>query len=255
MRNRIDVDSLPYTLGAILLGMVTLAVHDFALQWQPVPQWVPARSALSIVSAEILIVGGLIAMRRSAGWARLILPGFYAFWVLSLHVPAFAAAPNVGTLLGVAEILSLAAAGAALAPASAPGWLRPSARILYGLCPLVFGLSHIVYADFTSQMVPAWLPARLFLAYFTGAAHIAAGLAILSGILARLAARLLALMCASFVLLIHIPGVIGTPADRMQWTMLAVALSITGGAWLSQRLLPGRRTSKSAGAATSPAFA
>jgi uncharacterized membrane protein YphA (DoxX/SURF4 family) len=249
MRNRIDPEALPYALGAILLGMVTLAVHDFALQWQPVPQWVPARSALSIVSAAILIIGGLVAMRRTAGWARLILSGFYAPWVLALHVPAFAAAPNVGTLLGVAEILSLAAAGAALAPPSAPRWLRPAARILYGLCPLVFGLSHIVYADFTSQMVPAWLPERLFFAYFTGAAHIAAGLAILSGIFARLAPRMLALMCASFVLLIHIPGVIGAPTDRMQWTMLGVALSITGGAWLSQRLLPARNAGQFAGAA------
>jgi len=254
MRKRIDIDALPYALGAILLGMVTLAVHDFALQWQPVPHWVPARSALSIVSAAILVVGGLVAIRRSAGWARLTLPAFYALWVLALHVPAFAAAPNVGTLLGVAEILSLAAAGVALAPASAPRWLRPSARVLYGLCPLVFGLSHIVYADFTSTMVPAWLPARLFLAYFTGAAHIAAGLAILSGVFARLAARMLALMCASFVLLIHIPGVIGAPADRMQWTMLAVALSIAGGAWLSQRLLPTRQTGRLAGSAT-PAYA
>ncbi|HEU5068672.1 MAG TPA: DoxX family protein [Sphingomicrobium sp.] len=254
MRKRIDIDALPYALGAILLGMVTLAVHDFALQWQPVPQWVPARSALSIVSAAILVVGGLVAIRRSAGWARLTLPAFYALWVLALHVPAFATAPNVGTLLGAAEILSLAAAGVALAPASAPRWLRPSARILYGLCPLVFGLSHIVYADFTSSMVPAWLPARLFLAYFTGAAHIAAGLAILSGVFARLAARMLALMCASFVLLIHIPGVIGAPADRMQWTMLAVALSIAGGAWLSQRLLPTRQTDRLPGAAT-PAYA
>lgn len=44
MRKRIDIDALPYALGAILLGMVRLAVHDFALQWQPVPQWVPARA-------------------------------------------------------------------------------------------------------------------------------------------------------------------------------------------------------------------
>lgn len=249
MRNRIDIDTLPYALGAILLGMVTLAVHDFALQWQPVPQGLPARSALAIVSAAVLIIGALTAVRRNAGWARLTLPGFYALWVLALHVPAFAAAPNVGTLLGIAEILSLAAAGAALAPASAPNWLRPSARILYGLCPLVFGLSHIVYANFTSQMVPAWLPDRLFFAYFTGLAHIAAGLAILSGILARLAARMLALMCASFVFLIHIPGVIAAPADRLQWTMLAVALSIAGGAWISQRLLPSKKADRFSGAA------
>ena len=238
MRHRIDIDALPYALGAILLGMVTLAVHDFALQWQPVPQDVPARAALSMVSAGVLIVGGLTAMRRDLRWLRLILPAFYASWVLALHLPKLAASPDVGTLLGVAEILSLAAAGTVLAPAYRPDWLRPAARVLYGLCPLVFGLSHIVYAGPASAMVPGWLPAHLLLTYFTGSAHIAAGLAILSGVFARLATRMLALMCASFVVLIHIPGVIAAPGDRMQWTMLAVALSITGGAWLAQRLLP-----------------
>lgn len=237
MRNRIDFEAVPYALGAFLLGIVTIAFRDFALQWQPVPQSLPARRALALLSGVILLFGALTAIRASGRWARLVLPAFYLLWVVALHLPNFAGAPNIGTLLGIAEILSLAAAGSALAPASQPAWLRPTARILYGLCPLVFGLSHIVYADFTATMVPAWLPERLFWAYFTGAAHIAAGLAILSGVLARLAVRLLALMTASFVLLVHIPGVIGAPGDRLQWTMLAVALAISGGAWLAQRLL------------------
>jgi uncharacterized membrane protein YphA (DoxX/SURF4 family) len=246
MRDRIDLDALPYGLGAILLGIVTADAHDFALQWQPVPEGLPARATLSLVSATILAFGGFAAIWRGAGWARLILPAFYASWVLVLHLPKFAGEPSVATLLGVAEILSLAAAGAALAPSSQPSWLGPAARVLYGLCPLVFGLSHIVYAAAASGMVPAWLPARLFWTYLTGAAHIAAGLAILSGVLARVAVRLLALMCASFVLLIHVPGVIAAPQDRLQWTMLAVALSITGGAWLAQRLLPSRKTDQGA---------
>ena len=236
MRSRIDVNSLPYALGAILLGMVTLAVHDFALQWQPVPQWVPARSALSIVSAAILIVGGLVAIRRNAGWLRLMLPAFYGLWVLVLHLPNFVRDPNVGSLLGVAESLSLAMAGVALLPSSARDPVRKIARIGYGLCAIEFGLSHLVYADFTATMVPAWLPARLFLARFTGCAHIVAGLAIASGLLGRLAATMLALMMASFVLLVHIPGVVAAPTDRLQWTMLAMALSLSGGAWLVRRL-------------------
>ena len=253
MRNRIDFDALPYALGAMLLGMVTLAVHDFALQWQPVPQGVPERALFAFVSAGILILGGLTAIRLDAGRARLILPVFYAFWVIVLHLPNFARNPNVATLLGVAEILSLASAGAALASAESANWLRPLARVLYGLCPLVFGLSHIVYAGPASGMVPAWLPDRLFLTYFTGGAHIAAGLAILSGLFARLALRMLALMCASFVILIHIPGVIAAPGDRMQWTMLAVALSITGGAWLAVRLLPAKKAGQQPRAALAAA--
>jgi uncharacterized membrane protein YphA (DoxX/SURF4 family) len=236
MRNWIDLDALPYAAGAILLGIITLAVGDFALQWQPVPTGMPAYHSLVPVSAGILILGGLFALWRNGGWARLILPAFYAVWVLALHLPNFAKAPNVGSLLGVAESLSLAAAGIALAPSSRPESARKIARMAYGLCAIEFGLSHLAYADFTSTMVPAWLPARLFWAYFTGAAHIAAGLAIASGLFSRLAATMLALMMASFVLLVHIPGVAAAPNDRLQWTMLAMALTLAGGAWLVRRL-------------------
>jgi uncharacterized membrane protein len=218
-----------------------------------VPDWVSARSTLALVSGAILIVGSLAAPWRSLGWGRLILPSFYALWVFVLHLPNFASAPNVGSLLGVAEILSLAAAGMALAPASQAAWLKPAARVTYGLCPLVFGLSHIVYADGAAAMVPAWLPDRLFWVYLTGAAHIAAGLAILSGILARLAIRLLALMCGSFVLLVHVPGVAAAPTDRLQWTMLAMAMSITGAAWLARRLLSLGKAGEPIAAATVPA--
>jgi uncharacterized membrane protein len=237
MRNRIDVEAAPYAIGAILLGILSLIFRDFALQWQPVPPSVPAHLPLALLSGAILVVGGVLAPWRDAGRARLILPAYYGLWVLALHVPHVAADASVVNLLGVAEILSLAAAGVALAPAFKGGWVKPAARILYGLCPLVFGLSHFVYADFASAMVPAFLPAKLFWTYFTGAAHIAAGLAILSGVLARIAIRLLALMTASFVLLIHIPAVFRAPVDRVQWTSLAIALSISGAAWLAQRLL------------------
>lgn len=244
MRSRLDMDVLPYALGAILLGMVTLVVRDFALTWQPVPEGVPARAALAMVSGAVLVAGALAAPWRKAGAAGLILPLFYALWVVALHVPNFLKTPSVGTLLGVAEILSLAAAGTVLAPARlSPRWLRPMARILYGLCPLVFGLSHFVYAQAASAMVPAWIPSPLVWTYFTGTAHVAAGMAILSGVLAQLAVRLLALMTLSFVLLIHIPGVVAAPGDRGQWTMLGAATAIAGAAWLARRLVAERRSS------------
>jgi uncharacterized membrane protein YphA (DoxX/SURF4 family) len=79
------------------------------------------------------------------------------------------------------------------------------------------------------------MPARLFWAYATGAGHAAAGLAILSGIQRRLAATLLAAMCGCFVLLLHAPRVAAAPTSRFEWTMLFVALSITGAAWLIRR--------------------
>lgn len=238
IRHRIDVEALPYALGAIGLGIVTLIGRDFLFQWQPVPAWVPAREPLALLSAALLIGGGILAALRGGGNARLILPVFYLLWALLLHPIFIAAAPSVGTLLGLAEILALAAGGSMLIDSSRPKWLKPAARIAFGLSALVFGLSHFVYADFTAKFVPGWIPAPLFWAYATGAAHAAAGLAILSGIRARLAATLLAVMCGSFVVLLHAPRVAAAATTRIEWTMLFVALSIAGAALLIRRALP-----------------
>lgn len=67
-------------------------------------------------------------------------------------------------------------------------------------------------------MVPAWIPPNgVFRAWATGAVHRAAGLALVSGIQARLAGTLLAAMMASFVILLHIPRVIASPGLHFEW--------------------------------------
>ncbi|WP_262408495.1 DoxX family membrane protein [Sphingomonas sp. JC676] len=232
----IDTNALPYAAGAIGLAVITFLYRDFALQWQPVPAGIPRRETLVLVSAALLGLGGLLALLPRAGFLRLLLPLQYLVWALALHVPVVVAKPAVGALLGFAETFALATGGMALFLGRRPGNMRTVLRILFGLCPIVFGISHLAYADFTASMVPAWLPHRLYWAYFTGGAHIAAGLAIVSGVAAPLAATLLAVMCGGFVVLLHAPRVVAAPSSRLEWTMLLIALSITGAAWLARGL-------------------
>ena len=68
------------------------------------------------------------------------------------------------------------------------------AQVLFGLTCIFYGWSHFAYADYTASMVPAWLPDRLGIAYFTGLGHVAAGIGVVVGILPRLAATLEAIM-------------------------------------------------------------
>ncbi len=229
-----------YGLGALLLGLVGIAFADFALQWQPVADSLPYHRAIAYASGAILALAGAalwLPRTRVAGAGTLFV--VYAFWVVVLHGPRVLAHPAaLVAWLGFCEILALAAGGLiAFTHAAYPGGRRSAAlqriaRCVFGGCLLVFGASHFVFAQFTASMIPAWIPGPLFFAYLTGCGHVAAGVAIVSGVMARVGAMLLALMFSLFVLLLHIPRVAADPHSHAEWTMLAIALSLTGAAWI-----------------------
>jgi uncharacterized membrane protein YphA (DoxX/SURF4 family) len=229
-----------YGFGALLLGIVGIWFHDFAMQWQPVPAGIAARTALAYVSGALLVAcGAAILSRKYERTGVLVLTSFYWLWMLVLNLPlAIKSFTHIGAWNSPAEIAFLAAGGTALVGTSA-GQLRNTltlvARIVAGVSAIVFGFAHFNYADFTASMVPGWIPYKLFWAYATGAGHLAAGLALVSGIRARLAATLLAGMMGSFVVLLHIPRVIASPDQHVEWIMLAVASSLTGAALLVRK--------------------
>ena len=230
-------NALPYALGAILLGAVGIWFHDFALQWQPVPEGFPFRVQFASASGVLLIVGGAAILSKSVARAgALVLASAYGLWLLILHGPIMVSKPgDIGTWNGVAEIVFMIA-GAVTLYAAAAGALRPKVAhgvcIAAGLSALVFGAAHFKYTQFTASMVPTWLPPnQIFWAYVTGVGHLAAGLSLLSGIRAPLGAALLAVMMAVFVVLVHVPRVIAAPGEHLEWIMLGVALSLCGSAW------------------------
>jgi uncharacterized membrane protein YphA (DoxX/SURF4 family) len=183
-------------------------------------------------------------LKRTATLATLILTAFLFSWLLLLQLPRVAANPlDEGMWLGFCENLVLVTGGwvqcVSLAAGEGRRWGNLASgdaglrlgRYLFAVALPVIGLSHFVYSSGTAQMVPAWIPFHLALAYLTGAGHIAAGVGLLLGILPRLAATLEAVMISLFVLLLHIPGVVAEPGSRLQWTMVFVASTLAGAAW------------------------
>src|SRR5262249_53333774 len=160
-------------------------------QWQPVPPEIPARAALALVAGVIEIAAGLALLASRAG--LVLAAAVMASWV-ALHLPSVLRADAaVADWLGVAGPGSLVVALALVAAAPRDAGLRLGFA-LYGAAAVVFGASHLAYADFTASMVPPWLPARHALAVATGVAHALAGLAIATGFARRLAATCEALM-------------------------------------------------------------
>jgi uncharacterized membrane protein len=241
-----SISRATFAVGLLGLGVLTVAYHDFALQWQPVPPWVPARTPLALASGAVLLLCGAgLLFEHFAALASRVMFVYALLWVLLLKVPKVAAAPTVEVNWnGLGEICVFLACCWALFAApddpvqsstprfvTGPTGLR-IARYLFAAGLLPVGLAHFVYLPQTTALVPAWLPVRTGWASLGGAGHIAAGLAVLFGIRPALAANLEAAMIGVFTMLVWLPGVIGDPTSRLQWTAFWVSWTVAGGAWV-----------------------
>jgi uncharacterized membrane protein YphA (DoxX/SURF4 family) len=235
-----------YGLGAVVLGLTGLVWGDFAVVWQPANA-VPGQTALGYAVAVLPLLAGLaIQWQRGAAPGALALIVLYCLAVILLDVPGGIAHPSEFVAwYGVAEHLALAAGGlviyaycARLEPATAER-LSKIGRFIFGIGLIYFGLAHHFYLAYTVKMVPAWLPpGQTFWAYATAAGHIAAGIAILSGIAARPAAMLLTAMFVVFAILVHAPKIIIEPHTHFNWAENAVNFALIGSAWVIAASIP-----------------
>ena len=230
-----------YGLGMIALGAVCLAFGDFH-PGQPVPKDFPERTSLAYLAAVFMLVAGLaVEWRRSMAWAAAALSAYFALIVvlvmngrvLAAHYAQFGPYESTAIELAIAAGALIVYAGSADIDAAVAARLTRLAQMGFGLCALVFGLAHFIYMNLTAPLVPKWLPpSQEFWGYATGVCHIAAGIAILTRVQARLAAVLLTIMFASFTPLVHVPMLLADPSNHWLWNENAVNLALTGAAWV-----------------------
>jgi uncharacterized membrane protein len=232
---RVGVGHLLLASSFIVIGAICLRARDFLLYQEPVPQGIPWRETLALISAALMLIGGIgLLLPATAKRSALILTAFVALWVLALEIPRALAHPLVElNWLGVGEDSSLMAGGwlIYLAAAGRSDASVRLARIVFGIALVPIGLSHFFYIKAAVAMVPAWMPLRAPLTYLGGAGHIAAGLAIACGVVPRLAATLEASMESLFTVICWVSAVIAAPADRQAWVTLSISTALTAAAW------------------------
>lgn len=224
-----------FIVGLLGLGVLALIYGDFALVWQPVPAWLPARTAVAYGSGVLmlLLAAGLVLPAARVWSVRILFP-YLVLWAL-LKVPDVLTAPMVeGSYLGLGELTLLLSGGWTLfarmgeiGPNSALYFLAGDrgvrmARILFALSIIPIGLSHIVYLQVTMSFIPHWLPYPKGWAILTGAGQIASGLGVLFGVLANIAAWAEAGQITCYTLLLWLPALITTPS-RMNWTAFFIS--------------------------------
>jgi len=96
----------------------------------------------------------------------------------------------------------------------------------------VFGALHLFAPQFVLPIVPRYMPWHMFWAYFVGCALVAASLSIATKIQVRWSGLLFGIMMFSFVAMIHFPGALREPHNRIIWTIVFREMSFGGGGWL-----------------------
>jgi uncharacterized membrane protein YphA (DoxX/SURF4 family) len=105
-------------------------------------------------------------------------------------------------------------------------------NLCFALPLAVFGALHLSAAQGLMTMVPAYMPWRLFWAYFVGVALIAASLSIATKIQVRWSGLLFGIMMVLFVAMLHVPRALASPQDRFAWTIVIREMSFAGGGWI-----------------------
>jgi len=241
-----------FELGRAIFSVAMIGMGvQCILRGNVVPQLEPVLAATVLpligwTTGVVLVVAAIATMvRPPAIYGAGVLAAIMLLWVVLLHAPALAAAPRNGSeWTGASETFALSGVALVLFGLTrlSVAWRRipdeltarciTIGRIVVGVSMLGFGTLHFLYIPYVAVVIPNWIPTHVGFAYATGIAHIAAGLSILTGVLARIAALCAAAMFGSWVLILHIPRALAHLHEANEWTSMLIALAMCGGSLL-----------------------
>ena len=241
MRKFADPGRIFYGVAIAVMGIQT--VIDRAFPYMLIPpklSWRPNVAAIPYFFGALLAAAGLcIIFKKRTHTVSLLLGGLLMLVFVFYYLPFQFMATNFTTFHeweNAEKELDLAcgafiAAGLFVEISKSPvtaflSKLIPVAPILYAITIISYGVFHFQLAPSVAEYVPAWVPARLFWAYFAGAALVASGLAIIVRIKMELAAFLLGTMIFIWFAVLHMPRVIMSPPEYLASEISSACLAL-----------------------------
>lgn len=228
---------LAATLGFGFQQLIFVFSPQFPM---PGPPWTQHHLVSALLTALVLIGVTLTTIIRpkATAWAAALLALLLFIRSLIVYAPGlFANLHDPAPWTSGFELLCLCGASLSLVNASPSKLHGPLAvlgdtirigQLLFAAGLIVFGTQHFLYADFIATLIPAWIPLRLFWAYFVGVVFFAMAISILSKKKTVFGATLLGVMFLSWVAVLHSPRVVRAYNNGNEWTSLLIALAMGG---------------------------
>ena len=241
MTHLLKVGRFFLAIPLLVFAIQYLVIGKYQGGLAPMPPWAQGGAAGAyLVGLLLLVTSVAILANKQARLVSLITGSWFVFSFFVFHLQHASSVWGDGTdrtraletlCIGVG-LLALAAMspaeGFAEVSSGANRKLILVSRIVFGVSMVIFGWQHFMYAQFLVGLVQKWLPWRAFWIYFTGTAMMAAGAAIATGILARLAGIWLGVMFVLWFLTLHLPRVLAAIHNQDELTSMFVALAFSG---------------------------
>jgi hypothetical protein len=231
-----------FAIAIIAFGTIQYITGDFMSGFLHVKETFPSRVFFLYFISTLFVFSGLAMLfdKTILGGARIV---FFLFVVLFFYPHLFTLISDIKnggewTVLG--ETLAMISGSLILiglfinnSPQQDPvlRFLKnkiSTGRCLFAASLIIFAVLHFIYADYIATLISAWIPWKLFWAYFVGVAFLLSALSILLCIKTPLACSLLGFMFLFWVFFLHLPRVAGSPHKESEWTSLFVAFAFSG---------------------------
>jgi uncharacterized membrane protein len=249
MKNLSDAGRIFFGLSIAVLGAQTVLDHAFPYMLIPPKlSWRPDAPFVAYFFGTLLALSGLcIVFKLQTRFVSLLLGGLLMLVFVFYYIPFQFSVTDFTQLVqweNAEKELDLACGAFIVAGCFAESdntsiakflsKLIPIAPILFGITILCYGIIHFQHADAVADYVPAWVPARLFWAYFAGAALIASGVAIILKRKWELAGLMLGIMIFIWFAVLHVPRVVTAEAAYLpsEISSAMLALSYSGIAFM-----------------------